>query len=254
MSLLFSNVGHLDRYQVIYVDPPWRYQNFGQKKHGAVRSHYPTMTVDQLAAVPVGDVADPAGCALVCWITAPKIVEGLGLMQRWGFRVVGKAVYWRKVYDRCVCQHGRERHQLLHDSRGDPLTHICGVRSCRCTRFQAKPYCGLGFYTRSGGEDCWLGIKGEGLTPDDHSVYEEVEAPVTVHSAKPPEVYERIEALWPKARKLELFARGEPRQGWSSWGNDAEGSLSDLELFGTVLPKCEQLPACVENLQLEVFA
>jgi N6-adenosine-specific RNA methylase IME4 len=38
------------------------------------------------------------------------------------------------------------------------------------------------------------------------------------HSQKPDEAYERIEAMYPVARRLELFART-TRPGWTSWGN-----------------------------------
>jgi N6-adenosine-specific RNA methylase IME4 len=38
------------------------------------------------------------------------------------------------------------------------------------------------------------------------------------HSQKPDQAYERIEAMYPHARRLELFARNR-RPGWTSWGN-----------------------------------
>ena len=44
-------------------------------------------------------------------------------------------------------------------------------------------------------------------------------APKTEHSAKPDAVQERIEAMYPTARKLELFARRR-RPGWDVWGDE----------------------------------
>jgi len=109
------------------------------------------------------------------------------------------------------------------DPRGKVLIEgLCGVDRCHCTRFDPRPYCGTGSYTRSGGEDCWLGIRGGGMTPEDHGVYEEIQAPVTVHSEKPPGVRERIERLWPQGPYVELFGRGEPPPGWAFWGDEAE--------------------------------
>jgi N6-adenosine-specific RNA methylase IME4/ParB-like chromosome segregation protein Spo0J len=49
-----------------------------------------------------------------------------------------------------------------------------------------------------------------------------IEAPRGRHSEKPEEVYERIERMYPAMTKLELFARGIPRPGWTTWGNQAE--------------------------------
>lgn len=36
---------------------------------------------------------------------------------------------------------------------------------------------------------------------------------------KPDAMYRRIEAMYPEARYLELFAR-QKREGWQAWGND----------------------------------
>jgi len=49
-------------------------------------------------------------------------------------------------------------------------------------------------------------------------------APVREHSRKPDEQYEKIERLYPNARKLELFARRR-RPGWDVFGNQVEGSI-----------------------------
>ena len=46
-----------------------------------------------------------------------------------------------------------------------------------------------------------------------------VQAPRGPHSAKPAEVQERIERMWPTQRRLEMFART-VRPGWTAWGNE----------------------------------
>jgi N6-adenosine-specific RNA methylase IME4 len=47
-----------------------------------------------------------------------------------------------------------------------------------------------------------------------------IEAKKRGHSRKPDEAYERIEHMYPTASKVELFARGKPRPGWTAWGNE----------------------------------
>jgi N6-adenosine-specific RNA methylase IME4/ParB-like chromosome segregation protein Spo0J len=42
------------------------------------------------------------------------------------------------------------------------------------------------------------------------------------HSEKPEASYALIEQMYPHLSKLELFARGAPRPGWSIWGNQAD--------------------------------
>ena len=53
------------------------------------------------------------------------------------------------------------------------------------------------------------------------SVVQTVFAPKREHSRKPDEVAERIEALYPNASKLEMFART-TRSGWDVFGNDTD--------------------------------
>ena len=45
------------------------------------------------------------------------------------------------------------------------------------------------------------------------------------HSAKPGEFRARIEAMYPTAAKLELFARGAPAPGWDAWGDQVSTLL-----------------------------
>src|SRR5262249_20091264 len=46
-------------------------------------------------------------------------------------------------------------------------------------------------------------------------------APRRGHSRKPDEAYALIERMYPDLPKIELFARGEIRPGWTVWGNEA---------------------------------
>lgn len=221
------------RYRLIYADPPWRYDNFGLKGHGAVRAHYPTMTIGQMMRLPVRALAHPEGCALVMWATCTTVAEGrhAKLMRAWGFRPVTELFRWRKVYDRCRCGHAKDSHRKGRDPTGRPLGSPCSKRhrngtACYCQDFVAKPRCGLGFYTRSSGESAFLGLRGS-MPGAVHDVYQEIEAPVIGHSVKPDEVYDRMARLWPDlphGSRLELFSR-RAREGWDAWGNQAPGSV-----------------------------
>ena len=59
------------KYSVIYADPPWRYER--SKVQGAAEKHYPTMSIDELCALPV-----------------------LRLIRAWGFRYRTVAFVWLK--------------------------------------------------------------------------------------------------------------------------------------------------------------
>jgi N6-adenosine-specific RNA methylase IME4 len=88
-----------------------------------------------------------------------------------------------------------------------------------------KDWIGLGTWVRHRHELLLLGRRGNYPPPEPEDRPDSVfEAPRGRHSAKPACVYELIERAYPHASKLELFARGVPRAGWSAWGNEVEAA------------------------------
>jgi N6-adenosine-specific RNA methylase IME4 len=84
-----------------------------------------------------------------------------------------------------------------------------------------KDKIGMGYYVRQRHELLLIAKRGELPLPEPEARCDSVlEAPRLEHSAKPTEMYDRIDGLYPKVRKIELFARGEmKREGWKAWGN-----------------------------------
>lgn len=107
------------RYGVIYADPAWRFEPRSRVTgmDRAPENHYPTMTLDDICALPVGDIA-AADCALFLWVTIPFLIEGGGrVIAAWGFDYVSNYV-WGK--DKAGPGYwARERHEhLLVATRG----------------------------------------------------------------------------------------------------------------------------------------
>jgi N6-adenosine-specific RNA methylase IME4 len=85
-----------------------------------------------------------------------------------------------------------------------------------------KPSIGPGNYVRNRHELLLIATRGNYPPPlPKHRPDSVVEAPRGRHSEKPKCFYERLEQMWPNATKLELFARGKARPGWTAWGNEA---------------------------------
>jgi N6-adenosine-specific RNA methylase IME4 len=90
------------RFSTIYADPPWKYDNQGTR--AATNNHYPTMTVEQIAAEPVADLAAD-NCHLHLWTTngflpaAFSIIEAFGFTYKsiflWVKPTLGIGNYWR---------------------------------------------------------------------------------------------------------------------------------------------------------------
>ena len=48
----------MKKYSIIYADPPWRYKVYSKKGLGrSAESHYPTMELEDIRALPVGTLA-----------------------------------------------------------------------------------------------------------------------------------------------------------------------------------------------------
>jgi N6-adenosine-specific RNA methylase IME4 len=143
-------------YQIIYADPPWRYEQ--KKVQGAAENHYPTMSIDELCALPVAELA-ANDCVLFLWATFPQLPEALQLIKAWGFRYKTVAFVW------------------LKRNRKSPSW-----------------FYGLGYWTRGNAEICLLATKGK---PKRNSagVHQFIISPIEQHSKKPDEARQKILAL-----------------------------------------------------------
>lgn len=105
------------RFGVIYADPPWRFEPYSRDTgmDRAADNHYPTMTVEDIAALKVPAADD---CVLFLWATAPMIREALVVMANWGFDYKSQII-WAK--DRIGTGYwARSKHEiLLIGVRGD---------------------------------------------------------------------------------------------------------------------------------------
>lgn len=174
------------RFQTVLADPPWRFQNRTGKMAPEHRrlSRYGTMTVEEICALPVGQiVAEPAH--LYLWVPNALLPEGLQVLRAWGFDYKTNIV-WHKI-----------RKDGGPDGRG------------------------VGFYFRNVTELILFGVKGKNgrtLAPGRRQV-NFMASRKREHSRKPDEQYEIIEACSPSPY-VELFSRG-TRPGWACWGNEA---------------------------------
>ena len=102
-------------YEIIYADPPWRYS--AKKVQGAAENHYPTMSIDELCALPVAELA-AKDSALFMWATFPQLPEALRLIRAWGFTYKSVAFVWLKKNKKADSEHSLFD-KLLHPQR-DP--------------------------------------------------------------------------------------------------------------------------------------
>jgi len=183
-----------EKFDIIYCDPPWSYNDVvmrGASKvpTGSAEDHYPTMSNEELAAMNVQGIA-AKNCLCIMWTTSPHLETSINLLKEWGFKYVCIGFVWHKQ-------------ALLPSS-----------------------------YFLSSVELAIIGKRGAipgGRPKGERSQLQFLSRMRTRHSAKPAEFRRRIERAFPKANKIELFAR-EADPGWWCWGNQAPGGL-DLPLL-----------------------
>lgn len=176
----------MKKYQIIYADPPWHYRNYADNTASRwVGNQYPIMSVDDIRCLPVADIADE-NCVLFLWTTAPCLQESVQVMKAWDFAYKTKAFCWVK-----------------QNKSG------MGI------------FTGMGYWTRSNTEDCWLCTKGYPKRIN-ASISQVILSPVQTHSQEPTIVRDKIVQLMGDLPRIELFARKKVN-GWDCLGYDIDG-------------------------------
>jgi N6-adenosine-specific RNA methylase IME4 len=167
------------KFPLVYMDPPTKYAAGDSDR--STENHYPTMTEEEIAALPISDLAlDKA--VLLIWTTVPWLHKTLRLIEGWGFEykscacwdkdTIGLGFWWQNQHE-----------LLIAASRGNPVIpengSILGPSLYRekKTRHSAKPEY---FRAMIDGVPEWKD--------------------------------------WPK---VELFPRGTLPDNWKGWGNEA---------------------------------
>ena len=84
-------------YDIIYADPPWAYRNkkTGGSMVSGAEAKYPTMSVDEISALPIKDIASK-NSVLFVWATVPLMPEAFQVMKAWGYKYK-TMITWRKI-------------------------------------------------------------------------------------------------------------------------------------------------------------
>jgi len=110
----------MKKYNVIYADPPWKYDDKATAGERGVDFKYKTMTPKQIRRLPVGTVcADD--CVLFLWATMPQLELALSVMRAWGFTYKSSMVWIKDKIG--MGYHARGRHEfILIGTKGTPGT------------------------------------------------------------------------------------------------------------------------------------
>jgi len=275
------------RFDMIYADPPWWYQNNTKSRARQMKADhkYPTMKPGELRDFGkyIKRISSK-NCILLMWVTASKMAEACKLCEAWGFEFVTIFKNWLKTNSRGSGQHSKRgggTYSMICSEYIFLSTHGTPIK----TKYIPAQFLIGDFYLIDNMNYLMIGKKGsirkfksenpqhyypnnvqkhftvsnnieeleylvEELSIDDIIDYHKREIEFLSyikknhekngvgkqmkiercweledrrrHSQKPNMFYERIEKVFPKAkRKIEIFARN-TRQGWKCYGNEKE--------------------------------
>jgi len=130
------------KYRIIYADPPWQYNDELIENYGGAEKHYATMTIDELCALPIKDLADE-NAVLFLWVTSPLLEASFRVISAWGFTYKTNFI-WDKVKHNMGHYNSMRHEMLLVCTKGsctpDELKLFDSVQSIeRSDRHSEKP-------------------------------------------------------------------------------------------------------------------
>lgn len=129
-----------DRFGAIYADPPWVYDNQGTR--AATGNHYGGLTVDELCALPVRELA-AKDAHLHLWTTNAFLFDCARIFDAWGFEFRSSFVWVKPQMG--IGNYWRNSHEfLLTAIRGDAKRFndrsLMSWLECDRSRHSEKPF------------------------------------------------------------------------------------------------------------------
>lgn len=120
-----------NKFQIIYIDPPWKETGGGKIKRGADR-HYPLMSIKEIKEIPISLLADE-NCHLYMWTTNNFLEKSFEIINAWGFNYVttitwvkhrmGLGQYFRGQTEHCLfCKKGQIPFKIENGKRQQAKT------------------------------------------------------------------------------------------------------------------------------------
>lgn len=176
-----------DTYTVIYADPPWKYRDskqIGELAHhyASAERHYPTLSIEELC-----ELGDQNGRSI------KRLAADNSVLFLWAttpmledaFKVINA---WGFTYKSFI---------VWDKKRGN-----------------------FGHYVAVSHENLLIAVRGS-CTPQTKKLHNSVQRikRSKKHSEKPEEFRRIIDSMYPRGKRIELFAR-KKTPGWDAWGNE----------------------------------
>lgn len=211
------------KFRVIDADCPWPFDDkltMSKTKRGAA-SVYSTLSIEDLKALPVKDIAEDDS-VLLLWCPSSLIQEGLDVMKAWGFRQTQTHIWvkTKKFHLKDLLK------SIVKWSKSDnKLVSIDDI--IRKFVLEDVLAFGLGRLFRQTHELVLIGVRGKVYS---HLVNKSQRSvhffPATKHSVKPDSLQDMLDKMFPTGNRLEMFARRD-KDGWTCVGLEAPSTRGE---------------------------
>lgn len=215
----------MDKFDIVLIDFPWKYDVWDEATGGGrtASRHYKTSAVSQFNDLPILDICNK-NALLLLWVTYPNLMQLDPVIQAWNERASTKAqcFEYKTILNTWAKLNKRWKETARKIIGSDPTDEALERVMIECFAN------GNGFYTMANCEI--IAVYGRGglsgnLERMSKSQRNFQAITVMEHSRKPDRFHQIIDTLFPKARKLELFARREyPDPRWTCIGNEISGN------------------------------
>ncbi len=230
----------MTRFHVIIADPPYGFSDklsMSSTKRGA-NANYNTLTIEDLKLLKVPEITEN-NALLALWVPSSLLQSGLDIMKAWGFRQT-QTVVWVKIKKEPFSDLWKQlKKNLKFDNKKsykprDFYKEIVLAGSKIIFNDILSFYMGRLF--RQTHELCLIGVKGKIYSElKNHSQRSVHLAPNLKHSAKPEDLQDSLEKMFPGShiKFLELFAR-RSRPGWTCLGNESPDCPSGEDIRDSI--------------------
>lgn len=223
-----------DKFSVIVIDPPYSFSDrlvMDDVARGA-EANYNVMSIDEIKKLPIAQIANPKGAVIALWVPSSLLQEGLDIMSSYGFKHKQTFVWVKTKKD------------IFKDAVKGYVSGIeSTIKSIGYVKKHWKEYFnrhnknmsldnilsfGMGRLFRQTHEICLIGINNTGIYKQlqNKSQRSVCFAENLKHSAKPENLQNSLDMMFPNSNKIEIFAR-RPREGWLCLGNQSPTSLGE---------------------------
>ena len=217
------------KFEVILADPAWSFSDsltMSKTKRGA-QSQYGVLSDQDIVDLDVKSIAaDDA--VLVLWVPSSKLQTGLDTMTAWGFDQKQTFIWVKTKKPENIFKSVKS--QLIKDIRArlvDKKAKIFSPELLDAFNLNQILSFFMGRLFRQTHEIALVGVRGKAYTYLENKSQRSVMFGENIkHSAKPEELQDRLDLMFPTASKIELFARRE-RSGWETAGNECPSSKGE---------------------------